>query len=61
MTRKALGRGLEALIPRATGETAPVISGEKVTIPVDGIRPNPWQPRTTLAWIVLRSPIVVRS
>lgn len=45
MTRKALGRGLEALIPRAVGEAAPVISGEKVTIPVDGIRPNPWQPR----------------
>lgn len=45
MTRKALGRGLEALIPRAMGEAAPVISGEKVTIPVDGIRPNPWQPR----------------
>lgn len=45
MTRKALGRGLEALIPRAMGETAPVINGEKVTIPVDGIHPNPWQPR----------------
>jgi ParB family chromosome partitioning protein len=45
MTRKALGRGLEALIPRATGEAAPIIGGEKVTIPVDGIRPNPWQPR----------------
>jgi ParB family chromosome partitioning protein len=45
MTRKALGRGLEALIPRMTGEPTPVISGEKVTIPVDWIRPNPWQPR----------------
>ncbi len=45
MTRKALGRGLEALIPRTTGEQPPVISGEKVTIPVDWIRPNPWQPR----------------
>jgi ParB family transcriptional regulator, chromosome partitioning protein len=45
MTRKALGRGLEALIPRTMGETPPVISGEKATIPVDWIRPNPWQPR----------------
>jgi len=45
MTRKALGRGLEALIPRGSGEQGPAISGEKATIPVDCIRPNPWQPR----------------
>jgi ParB family transcriptional regulator, chromosome partitioning protein len=45
MTRKALGRGLEALIPRAAGEAAAAIGGEKATLPVDCIRPNPWQPR----------------
>ncbi|MCA1646040.1 MAG: ParB N-terminal domain-containing protein, partial [Chloroflexi bacterium] len=41
MTRSqehGLGRGLEALIPRAT------IGLREV--PVEAIRPNPWQPRT---------------
>lgn len=55
MTRKALGRGLEALIPRQTADSAvrsgqatpepPIIRLEKSTLPVDAIRPNPWQPR----------------
>jgi ParB family chromosome partitioning protein len=45
MTRKALGRGLEALIPRVTVEASAITAGEKATIPVDCIRPNPWQPR----------------
>jgi ParB family chromosome partitioning protein len=36
---RGLGRGLSALIPRAGG-------GGLRDIPVDAIRPNPWQPRT---------------
>jgi ParB family chromosome partitioning protein len=33
------------LIPGAMGDSPPTLVGEKVTIPVDCIRPNPWQPR----------------
>ncbi len=43
MTRKALGRGLSALLREV--ETAPVAGLEKV--PVDIIDPNPLQPRRT--------------
>ena len=45
MARKALGRGLDALIP-ATAATAPG-SGRQalVEIPIELIRPNPHQPR----------------
>jgi ParB family chromosome partitioning protein len=39
MSERGLGRGLGALIPRATG-------GGLRDIPVDAIRPNPLQPRT---------------
>ncbi len=47
MTRKALGRGLEAIIPRAAGsEAAAPARVERGAVPVDRIRPNPWQPRT---------------
>ena len=59
MTRKALGRGLGALIPGAPGpETAAVatetpgldIPGERVSeIPLDRIVPNPKQPRIEFA------------
>src|SRR5207244_10007637 len=38
MSERGLGRGLGALIPRATVGLR--------EIPVDAIRPNPWQPRT---------------
>lgn len=48
MTRKALGRGLEALIPKVAVTEAPQPSRvERGAVPVDRIRPNPWQPRTT--------------
>src|SRR5690348_16348631 len=37
MSERGLGRGLSALIPRST-------TGLR-DVPVDAIRPNPWQPR----------------
>jgi len=44
MKRRGLGRGLEALIPTSWGETATIV--ETVTnLPVNSIRPNPFQPR----------------
>ena len=44
MKRRGLGRGLEALIPTSWGETT--TAGEMVTnLPVNAIRPNPFQPR----------------
>ncbi|MBD3161636.1 MAG: ParB/RepB/Spo0J family partition protein [Candidatus Latescibacteria bacterium] len=48
MARKALGKGLEALIPRTGtgGETeAESASLPRQSVPVETIRPNPWQPR----------------
>ncbi|HZP02534.1 MAG TPA: ParB/RepB/Spo0J family partition protein [Terriglobia bacterium] len=45
MTRKALGRGLSALLREV--ETTPVSGLEKV--PVDLIDPNPYQPRRTFS------------
>jgi ParB family chromosome partitioning protein len=45
MTRKALGRGLDALIPRQSPEKSSTRIWEKGTAPVDQILPNPWQPR----------------
>jgi ParB family chromosome partitioning protein len=42
-TRKALGRGLEALLP---GSVAEVLSGDEIlSIPVNQVKPNPDQPR----------------
>ena len=41
--KKALGRGLSALIPQK-GES-PVVSGALAQIPLDRISPNPYQPR----------------
>lgn len=52
MTRKVLGRGLDALIPRpspAAVEPAPTMPTPRVErglVSVERIRPNPWQPRT---------------
>jgi len=40
--KKALGRGLEALLPQLDTEA---IDGEQATIEVDRIDPNPFQPR----------------
>jgi ParB family chromosome partitioning protein len=50
MTRKALGRGLDALIPRADrseegGREALPAAIERGMIQADLIRQNPWQPR----------------
>lgn len=45
MSRKALGRGLEALIPEAPPERAPGREGV-AEVDIDAIRPNPYQPRT---------------
>jgi ParB family chromosome partitioning protein len=44
MKRKALGKGLSALLPEPEPETAAVESGSEV--PIDQIDPNPFQPRT---------------
>jgi ParB family chromosome partitioning protein len=45
MHRKALGRGLEALIPGAT-EGAPDRTSGAQMLPLEEIGPNPFQPRT---------------
>jgi ParB family chromosome partitioning protein len=53
MSRKALGRGLEALIPVSSSEPAPMVpatdaqsdDGASRIVPVDRIRSNPFQPR----------------
>src|SRR5690349_9698617 len=49
-TRKALGRGLSALIPSApassaAGILAPARDGRPIKVPLDKIRPNRLQPR----------------
>lgn len=50
--RKALGRGLEALIPteqrseELTSERTSTADGDVLTIPIEAIQPNPQQPRT---------------
>ncbi len=53
MTRRALGRGLEALIPgagRAASAPEPIReNGAENVIPIDQIRPNPRQPRVEFA------------
>jgi ParB family transcriptional regulator, chromosome partitioning protein len=43
--RKALGRGLDALIPGAGRSTQPASDDDR-TVPIELIRPNPRQPRT---------------
>lgn len=50
MTRKALGRGLSALIQEPEEQPAPAPSQEPAdSIPVSLIDPNPFQPRTNFA------------
>jgi ParB family chromosome partitioning protein len=44
MNRKALGKGLRAIIPEKTQET---LAAESRPIPIEEIRPNPYQPRVT--------------
>ena len=44
--KKALGRGLGALIPTRAAEAPPPVAG-LAEIPVDQITPNPYQPRKT--------------
>ncbi len=44
MNRKALGKGLRAIIPEKTQEA---LATESRPIPIDEIRPNPYQPRIT--------------
>lgn len=45
MSRKALGRGLKALIPEGPVETTTHLDGVTARIPVADLRPNPFQPR----------------
>lgn len=53
MTRKALGRGLSALIPHAPSSAAPAAGAEGgsgvLRVPIDKIRPNHLQPRRHFA------------
>jgi ParB family chromosome partitioning protein len=53
--RGGLGRGLESLIPTSlpvdeapTAESSASPSGVPLEVPVDKIRPNPWQPRASM-------------
>ncbi len=48
MSRKVLGRGLDALIPRPVVEATPPPAPrvERGMVSVERIRPNPWQPRS---------------
>ncbi|HUU45323.1 MAG TPA: ParB/RepB/Spo0J family partition protein [Acidobacteriota bacterium] len=48
MNRRALGRGLDALIPTATSDAAGPAAGNIAHLPVGKIVPNPNQPRTRL-------------
>jgi ParB family chromosome partitioning protein len=54
MSRKALGRGLEALIPEAPPERAPQRREGTGEVDIDTIRPNPLQPRTVFDAEALR-------
>ncbi len=47
MTKKALGRGLEALIPKKVITAIEERKGGAQQIPLSKIRPNPYQPRKT--------------
>jgi ParB family chromosome partitioning protein len=50
MTRKALGRGLDALIPTNEDTSVEQVVDEDVReLPVEMIRANPWQPRSEVA------------
>ena len=46
MEKKALGRGLEALLPEKPAPSSGGVEGEPYQIPLDRILPNRYQPRT---------------
>jgi ParB family chromosome partitioning protein len=48
LKRKALGRGLSALIPDAEPGPAAYGGGRVVEAPVSALDPNPWQPRSVI-------------
>jgi len=43
--KKALGKGLDALFPESPARTSSREGGDLLTIPVNSIEINPWQPR----------------
>ena len=45
MKRKALGKGLKALLPEPEPASAP---GRSVELPIDSLEPNPFQPRARI-------------
>jgi len=49
LKRRALGRGLGALIPSAAAEVLPQRGEDDNLVPLDKIRPNPLQPRETFS------------
>ncbi len=73
MHRKALGRGLDALIPAASGTTTMDVPGGVRELPLSDINPNPFQPRARFDDEAIRElaesikatgilqPIIVRS
>jgi ParB family chromosome partitioning protein len=44
MKRKALGKGLSALLP----DPEPAVAEQAAEVAVDSLEPNPFQPRTTI-------------
>src|SRR5262245_56378932 len=48
MKRKALGKGLSALLPDPDPPAAPVAAEASHEVPVERLEPNPFQPRSTL-------------
>jgi ParB family chromosome partitioning protein len=52
VSRKALGKGLDALIPDLKKDTL-VSQGGAVELDIDDIAPNPYQPRTTMSEVSL--------
>jgi ParB family chromosome partitioning protein len=51
MKRKALGKGLSALIPEPEPES--ITSGSPLDLPVDRLAPNPYQPRRSINPVAL--------
>ena len=48
MKRKALGKGLSALLPDPEPAEAPT-PGDSLEVPLESLDPNPFQPRLSLA------------
>ena len=49
MKRKALGKGLSALLPDPDPVEAPVVPESTREVPIGALEPNPVQPRTVMA------------